>query len=45
VLYAIILIGALQLIPPLRAAYVNVAEPGLKGLKRVAQRIHLPFGD
>lgn len=45
VLYAIILIGALQLISPLRAAYVNVAEPGLKGLKRVAQRIHLPIGD
>lgn len=45
VLYALILIGALQLLPSLRAAYVNVAEPGLEGLKRFAQRLHLPVGD
>jgi O-antigen/teichoic acid export membrane protein len=44
-LYALILIGALQLLPSLRAAYVNVAEPGLDGLKRFAQRLHLPVGD
>jgi len=45
VLYALILTGALQLLPSLRAAYVNVAEPGLEGLKRFAQRLHLPIGD
>jgi hypothetical protein len=45
VLYALILIGTLQLLPSLRAAYVNVAEPGLEGLKRFAQRLHLPVGD
>jgi len=45
VLYALILIGALQLLPSLRAAYVNVAEPGLEGLKRFAQRLNLPVGD
>ena len=44
-LYTLILVGALQLLPSLRAAYVNVAEPGLAGLKRFAQRIHLPTGD
>jgi len=45
VLYALILIGALQLLPSLRAAYLNVAKPGLEGLKRFAQRLHLPIGD
>jgi hypothetical protein len=45
VLYSLILIGALQLLPSLRAAYVNLAEPGLEGLKRFAQRLHLPVGD
>jgi O-antigen/teichoic acid export membrane protein len=45
VLYGLILFGALQLLPSLRAAYVNVAEPGLEGLKRFAQRLHLPVGD
>jgi hypothetical protein len=44
-IYSIILIGALQLVPSLRAAYINVAEPGLEGLKRVAQRLNLPIGD
>lgn len=44
-LYGVILVGALQLLPSLRAAYVNVAEPGLEGLKRFAQRLHLPVGD
>ncbi|MDI9410199.1 MAG: oligosaccharide flippase family protein [Bacteroidia bacterium] len=45
VLYALMLLCALQLVPSLRAAYVNVAEPGLDGLKRFAQRLHLPVGD
>jgi len=45
VLYGLILVGALQLLPSLRAAYINVAEPGLEGLKRFAQRLHLPVGD
>ena len=45
VLYGLILVGALQLVPSLRAAYINVAEPGLEGLKRFAQRLHLPVGD
>jgi O-antigen/teichoic acid export membrane protein len=44
-IYSLILLGALQLLPPLRAAYINVAEPGLGGLKRFAQRLHLPVGD
>ncbi len=45
VLYSLILVGALQLLPSLRVAYVNLAEPGLDGLKRFAQRLHLPVGD
>ncbi len=44
-LYALILIGALQLLPSLRSAYINIAEPGLEGLKRFAQRLNLPVGD
>lgn len=45
ILYALMLLCALQLVPALRAAYVNVAEPGLAGLKRFAQRLNLPIGD
>ena len=45
ILYLLMLLCALQLVPALRSAYVNVAEPGLEGLKRFAQRLHLPVGD
>jgi hypothetical protein len=45
ILYLLMLLCALQLVPALRSAYVNVAEPGLEGLKRFAQRLNLPVGD
>lgn len=45
ILYVVILIGALQVLPSLRSAYANLAEPGIAGLKRFAQRINMPIGD
>lgn len=45
VLYGLMLLAGLQLLPQLRIAYANIAEPGLRGLRRLALRFNLPFGD